>query len=120
VTAVGDFVRVCALDDVADGASLAAKVDGVEIALVRNGDEVYAIQDECSHAAIPLSEGEVDGHEIECWLHGSMFDLRTGDAINLPATEPVPVYAVRVDGGEVFVNVTQPLAATPSQRQPQE
>ena len=120
MTAVGGFVRVCALDDVADGSAFAAKIDGVEIALVRNGDEVYAIQDECSHAAIPLSEGEVDGDEIECWLHGSMFDLRTGQAINLPATEPVPVYSVRVDDGEVFVNVTQPLAATPSQRQPQE
>jgi len=114
VTAVGDYVRVCALDDIADGESMAAEVDGVAIAVVRNGDEVYAIQDECSHAAIPLSEGEIDGDEIECWLHGSMFDLRTGKAINLPATEPVPVYPVHIDGGEVHVDVTSPITDTTS------
>ena len=114
MTTVGDFVRVCALDDIADGASMAAQIDGVAIALVRNGDEVYAIQDECSHAAIPLSEGEVDGDEIECWLHGSMFDLRTGKAINLPATEPVPVYPVRLDGGDVHVDVANPITDTAS------
>jgi 3-phenylpropionate/trans-cinnamate dioxygenase ferredoxin component len=102
-------MRVCALDDIADGASLAAEVGGVAIAVVRNGDEVYAIQDECSHAAIPLSEGEVDGDEIECWLHGSMFDLRTGKAINLPATEPVPVYPIRISQGQILVDVTHPL-----------
>jgi 3-phenylpropionate/trans-cinnamate dioxygenase ferredoxin component len=112
VTAVGDFKRVCALDDVADGSAVAAEVDGVGIALVRNGDEVYAIQDECSHAAIPLSEGEVDGDEIECWLHGSMFDLRTGKAINLPATEPVPVYPVRIDDGDIHVDVHSPSTPT--------
>jgi 3-phenylpropionate/trans-cinnamate dioxygenase ferredoxin component len=105
------FVRACALDDFADGTAQAVEVDGVEIAVVRHGDEVYAIQDECSHAAIPLSEGDVDGDEIECWLHGSMFDLRTGKAINLPATEPVPVYSVRVEDGNILVDVTHPLPA---------
>jgi 3-phenylpropionate/trans-cinnamate dioxygenase ferredoxin component len=113
VTAVSDFVRVCALDDIADGSVLAAEVGGVAIAVVRNGDEAYAIQDECSHAAIPLSEGEVDGDEIECWLHGSMFDLRTGKAINLPATEPVPVYPVRIEDGDILVDVTNPSTARP-------
>ncbi len=58
---------------------------------MRNGDDVFAIHDECSHAAIPLSEGEVEGCEIECWLHGSRFDLRTGKPTGLPATEPVPI-----------------------------
>ena len=105
------FVRACALDDVADGAAHAVEIDGVDVAVVRNGDEFYAIQNECSHAQIPLSEGEIEGDEIECWLHGSMFDLRTGKAINLPATEPVPVYPVRVDGDDVLVDVSNPLPA---------
>lgn len=105
-----NFVRACALDDVADGSVRAVEVDGVEIAVVRSGDEVFAIHDECSHASVPLSEGEVEGDEIECWLHGSMFDLRTGKAVNLPATEPVPVYPVRVSYGEVLVDVTHPLS----------
>jgi 3-phenylpropionate/trans-cinnamate dioxygenase ferredoxin component len=105
------WVRACAIDDVADGTARAVEVEGVELAVVRNGEEVYAIRDECSHAAIPLSEGDVDGAEIECWLHGSMFDLRTGKAINLPATEPVPVYPTRVDRGEILVDVTRQLKA---------
>jgi 3-phenylpropionate/trans-cinnamate dioxygenase ferredoxin component len=109
---MSSFVRACAVDDVADGAAHAVEVDGVDIALVRNGDEFYAIYNECSHAQIPLSEGEIDGDEIECWLHGSMFDLRTGKAINLPATEPVPVYPVRVEDGDVLVDVSNPFTPT--------
>jgi 3-phenylpropionate/trans-cinnamate dioxygenase ferredoxin component len=102
------FVRACALADVAPGSAVAVAVDGVEVAVVRNGDDVYAIHDECSHAAIPLSEGDVEGCEIECWLHGSRFDLRTGKPSGPPATEPVPTYPVRVEGDDVLVDVTAP------------
>jgi 3-phenylpropionate/trans-cinnamate dioxygenase ferredoxin component len=102
------FTRACALADLTPAAPLAVDVDGVEVALVRVEDEVYAIQDECSHATIPLSEGDVEGCEIECWLHGSRFDLRTGKPSGLPATEPVPTYPVRVDGDDVLVDVTTP------------
>ncbi len=73
---------------------MAVNVDGVDVAVVRDGEDLYAISDECSHAAIPLSEGDVEGCEIECWLHGSRFDLRTGKPSGPPATEPVPTYAV--------------------------
>ena len=102
------FARACALADVAPGSALAVDVDGVGVAVVRNGDDVYAIYDECSHAAIPLSEGDVEGCEIECWLHGSRFDLRTGKPSGPPATEPVPTYPVRVEGDDVMVDVTAP------------
>ena len=57
-----------------------------------HGDEVFAIEDECCHAAVALSEGDVDGCTIECWMHGSRFDLRTGKPTGPPATEPVPVF----------------------------
>jgi 3-phenylpropionate/trans-cinnamate dioxygenase ferredoxin subunit len=103
------FARACALADLPEGEPYAAVVDGVEVAVVRDGDDVYAIRDECSHAAIALSEGDVEGCEIECWLHGSRFDLRTGEPISLPATEPVPVYAVRVEGDDVLVDVRAPV-----------
>jgi 3-phenylpropionate/trans-cinnamate dioxygenase ferredoxin component len=103
------FSRACALAEIPAGEALAATVDGVELAVVRNGDDVYAIYDECSHAAIPLSEGEVEGCEIECWLHGSRFDLRTGKPSGPPATDPVPTYPVRVEGDDVLVDVTSPL-----------
>jgi 3-phenylpropionate/trans-cinnamate dioxygenase ferredoxin component len=99
------FQRACSVADVASDAALAVEVDGVEIAIVRTDDDFFAVRDECSHAAIPLSEGEVDGYEIECWLHGSTFDLRTGKPTVLPATEPVPIYPVRVEGDDVLVDV---------------
>jgi nitrite reductase/ring-hydroxylating ferredoxin subunit len=81
---------------------------------VRTDDGVYAIHDECSHASVPLSEGEIDSAacEIECWLHGSMFDLRTGKPTGLPATEPVAVYPCKVDGNDVLVDVANPLNET--------
>jgi 3-phenylpropionate/trans-cinnamate dioxygenase ferredoxin subunit len=99
------FIPAAALSDVPDGGAIAVEVDGVEIALVRDGDVVYAVADECSHAAIPLSEGEVDGNEIECWLHGSRFDLRTGKPVNLPATEPVQTYPTTIEGEQVLVDL---------------
>jgi 3-phenylpropionate/trans-cinnamate dioxygenase ferredoxin subunit len=103
------FVKACALDEVVDGKPLAVTVEDVDVAIVRDGDDFYAIRDECSHAAIPLSEGDLDGCLIECWLHGSTFDLRTGQPTTLPAFEPVPIYPVRVEGEELHVDVDNPL-----------
>ncbi len=105
------FRRACALDDVPVGGALAVDVEGVDVAIVRTDDEVFAIYDECSHAAIPLSEGEVDTKdcEIECWLHGSRFDLRSGKPTGLPAYEPVPIYACKVEGDAIVVDIDNPL-----------
>ncbi|HLK95548.1 MAG TPA: non-heme iron oxygenase ferredoxin subunit [Nocardioidaceae bacterium] len=106
------FTRACALQEVEEGKALAVQVDGVELALVRAGDEVFAIFDECSHASIALSEGDVEGCTVECWLHGSRFDLRSGAPLGLPATEPVPVYPVRLESDDVLVDVSQPLTSS--------
>ena len=103
------FERACAAADVPSGGVLAVEVGGVGVAIVNDGEEFFAIQDECSHAAIPLSEGDVMGCEIECWLHGSTFDLRTGKPTCLPATEPVPIYPVHLTGTDVLVDVHNPL-----------
>jgi 3-phenylpropionate/trans-cinnamate dioxygenase ferredoxin component len=102
------FTRVCGVGDVEPGAALAVSVDGVPVAIARDGDDWYAIYDECSHAAVPLSEAEVEGNEVECWLHGSRFDLRTGKPVNLPATEPVAIYPVTLVGEDVLVDVQAP------------
>jgi 3-phenylpropionate/trans-cinnamate dioxygenase ferredoxin subunit len=105
--AVGEFVKICSTDDIATGTSISAGIDGLQIAVVHAEDgEFYAIRDECSHAAVPLSEGEVEGCTLECWLHGSRFDLRTGRPSGLPATVPVPVYPVEIRDGFVFVSLT--------------
>lgn len=101
------MVRVCSTEDVPKGTAVAATVDGLSLAIVHaEDDNFYAVYDECSHASIPLSEGEIDGCTLECWLHGSRFDLRTGEPTGLPATEPVPVYPVEIRDGDVYISLT--------------
>jgi 3-phenylpropionate/trans-cinnamate dioxygenase ferredoxin subunit len=106
------FERVCALADLAEHSVVAVDVDGEPVAVVRSGGEVFAISDICSHADVPLSDGEVADCEIECWLHGSRFDLRTGKPSGPPATVAVPVYPVQVRDGDVLVDVSTPLNQT--------
>jgi 3-phenylpropionate/trans-cinnamate dioxygenase ferredoxin component len=103
-------LRVCSVDDVKPGSARRFDVDGHRLAIVRIGDDWYAIGDECSHEDYSLSEGDVweEECEIECPKHGSTFDLRTGEPQTLPATKPVPVYAVVVEGDDVNVEVEQP------------
>ena len=100
-------VTVCKVGDVAPGSTIRVDKDGHRLAVVRIGNDWYAIADRCSHAEASLAEGEVWGDEceIECPKHGSAFSLKTGEALTLPATQPVPVYPVRVDGDNVMVRV---------------
>jgi 3-phenylpropionate/trans-cinnamate dioxygenase ferredoxin subunit len=76
---------------------------GRTICVTRVGDDVFAIDDTCSHSDASLSEGEVTDFKIECWLHGAEFDLRTGEALTPPAVAPIKVYPVIVDGDSVTV-----------------
>ena len=109
------FQRACPLAELRADQATSVNLDGVDVAVARDGDDVYALQDLCSHAHVALSEGEVADCAIECWLHGSTFDLRTGKPTALPASEPVPTFAVEVRGDDVFVDVTTPLnGVTPS------
>jgi 3-phenylpropionate/trans-cinnamate dioxygenase ferredoxin subunit len=108
------FERACQAEEVAEDEALAVTLGALDIAIARNGDEFYAIENLCSHAAVALSEGEVEGCQIECWLHGSMFDLTTGKPTGLPATEPVATFPVEVratpDGSrEIYVDITTTL-----------
>jgi 3-phenylpropionate/trans-cinnamate dioxygenase ferredoxin subunit len=105
------LVEVCKLADVPVPGALAVMVESVPVAVVRDSDGgVHALRDICSHADVALSEGEVDGCTLECWLHGSRFDVRTGEPSGPPATRPVPVYLVKVEGegddAVVLVDVT--------------
>ena len=97
------------IDDLASGAARRIEVGDVAVAVVRIGDDVYAIGDVCSHANISLSDGEVwcDEKEIECPKHGSAFNLETGEPNTLPATQPVPVFEAEVVDGQVVVTVTR-------------
>ena len=101
--------RLCKVDDVAPGTAKRFDIGKARICVVRIDDDFYAIGYRCSHADFSLSEGEVwpDEKEIECWKHGSTFSLVTGEPQSLPATVPVPVYDVRVEGDDVIVEVKE-------------
>ncbi len=98
-------VLLCKTCDLANGEAKRFEVNGKKIAIVRVGEEFFALSDTCSHANYSLSEGEVfcEDRTIECWKHGSAFSLVTGMALNLPATRGVPVYEVIVEGEEIYV-----------------
>ncbi len=104
-----ELLRACALADVAPETAIAVEVGDEELAIVHSGGRFYAIADECSHAAIPLSEGDVGDGEIECYLHGSRFDLATGKPLGLPATEPVAVYRCQISGDDLLVDLSAPI-----------
>ncbi len=104
------FVRACTVAEVPPGSVIAVDLGGDEdIAVVNTAQGFFAIQDLCSHAEVPLSQGEVDGCTLECLMHGSRFDLRTGFPLELPAVRPVPVYPVRVDGDDIFIDPDHPI-----------
>jgi 3-phenylpropionate/trans-cinnamate dioxygenase ferredoxin subunit len=109
-------VEVAKLIDVPAPGALAVTADGIPVAIVRDEEGgIHAVRDICSHADVALSEGEVDGCTLECWLHGSRFDLRTGRPTGPPAVTPIPVYQVTVEGegddAVVLVDVTVNAAA---------
>lgn len=99
------FVKVANVDDIPAGEALQVEVDGRPCALVRVEDNVYCVDDICTHEHAHLSEGFVEGYEIECPLHGSIFDVRTGDVKSLPATEALETFPVKLENGEVHVEV---------------
>ncbi len=99
------FTPACDVADLRDDEALPVTVGDLDLAVVKVGDEVFAITDECSHAAVALSEGDIEGCTLECWMHGSRFDLRTGQPLGPPATDPVPVFPVRVEDDVVLIDV---------------
>lgn len=99
----------CTLATLPHVGAIRRRIADRDIAVVNTEEGVFAIEDRCSHADVALSEGEVEGCIIECWLHGSQFDLRTGVPLSLPANVPVPVYPVTIEGtgpdAKVFIDV---------------
>jgi nitrite reductase/ring-hydroxylating ferredoxin subunit len=111
------FVMACLVSEVPANAAKRVIVDGTAIAVVHAAEGLFAINDRCSHADVSLADGEIDGCAIECWLHGSAFDLRTGVPLSLPAIEPVPTYLLRVvgEGDDAVVEIDPtPIRATMS------
>ncbi|MCY7402640.1 MAG: non-heme iron oxygenase ferredoxin subunit [Nocardioides sp.] len=97
------WVLVCPLSDLEDNSAMHVDLEGYPLCVTRSLGTVHALFDECSHGQVALSDGDVDGGYVECWLHGSRFDLTTGAPTGPPATTPVPVYPTRISGGSIEV-----------------
>ncbi len=100
-------VEIGTLDEFVDGAATARRVGTRELVIVRVGDDLYVLDDRCSHEDFPLSLGEVNTStcEIECERHGAMFNLKDGAPTSFPATRPVATYEVSIRDGRVHVEV---------------
>jgi len=104
--------RVCSVAELpAIGGVRRVDVEGEPMAIVATDDGLFAIDDTCSHDEVSLSDGEVEGTTIECWLHGSKFDVRTGEALCLPAKRSVAVFDITIEGDGVYVSTT-PVTAS--------
>lgn len=93
------------LSELQQGKPVKVEKNGKTICVARVGDEVFAVDDTCSHSDASLSEGDVTDFKIECWMHGAEFDLRTGEALTPPAVAPLHTYGVHVDGDSVTVEI---------------
>jgi nitrite reductase/ring-hydroxylating ferredoxin subunit len=104
---LGEFVKVAKVDDIPSGEALSVEAGGQPLALVRVDGEVFCIHDICTHEHAHLSEGFCEGYEIECPLHGSIFDVRTGEVKSLPATEGLKTFPVKIEDTDVLVEVPE-------------
>ncbi len=102
-----DFVRVARATDLPDPGRALVEVDDRLVVLLHVGGEFFALDDVCTHDGGPLSEGEIVGHAIACPRHGAQFDIRTGAALTMPATQPTKSHAVKVENGEVYVKLSE-------------
>jgi glycine betaine catabolism B len=100
---MSDWVTVAKADDLPDGEMIGADVDGLQLLVANVAGRYYAIRSVCTHEGGPLADGDLDGDIVTCPWHGSQFDVTTGEVDAGPATEPEPVYEVRVDGNEIQV-----------------
>ena len=100
---MADFVRVASIDDVPPGGLTLVDLDGERVVLANAGGQIYALAELCTHISRPLSKGDLDGEELVCPFHGSRFNLRSGEALSLPAQEPLATYTVQIDGSDILI-----------------
>ncbi|MQF69160.1 non-heme iron oxygenase ferredoxin subunit [SAR202 cluster bacterium AD-804-J14_MRT_500m] len=99
-----EFTKVAETQDLPPGSMKAVNVGAERVLLVNVDGSYFAVGDECTHAAGNLSDGDLDGDQVECPIHGAMFNVKTGEAVTPPADEALPCYRVKVDGSDIFVS----------------
>ena len=103
---MSEYTKVASLSELSSGEMKMVTLDEEDILLANVDGKIHAVSDLCSHADASLSDGYIEEGEVECPLHGSRFNLTTGEALNLPADEPLKVYEIKVEGDDIFVRTT--------------
>lgn len=103
---MSEYAKIGSLSELTSGEMKMVTLNGEDILLANVGGKIHAVSDLCSHAEASLSDGYIEDDEVECPLHGSRFSLTTGEALNLPADEPLKLYDVKVEGDDILVRVT--------------
>jgi 3-phenylpropionate/trans-cinnamate dioxygenase ferredoxin subunit len=99
------FAKVAKVSDIAPGQVKVVEVEDEDVALCNVDGQIYAIADVCTHDNGPLGQGHLHGDQIECPRHGARFDVRTGDALTLPAIVAIPTFEVKIEGDDILVNI---------------
>ena len=102
---MSDFYKVASTSEVEDGEIKSFIVENEVVAVCRVDGEFYAFKDECSHQTLPLSDGDIEGDVVTCCYHGAEFNVKTGEALCLPASDPIEVFEVKVENDEIFVKI---------------
>ena len=100
-----EFVKIASKDELADGEMKLIELEDQLVILFRVDEQFYCLDDVCTHDGGTLSDGELNGCEIECPRHGARFDVRTGEAVCMPATQATVAHEVQVDGEDVLVKL---------------
>ena len=104
---MAEFIKVAKFSQLPDPGKQLVQADDRMVVLFRVGDELYCLDDVCTHDGGPLGEGELEAHTVACPRHGAKFDIRNGHPLTMPATEPTAVHDVKVQGDDVYVRVHQ-------------
>lgn len=102
---MADFVRVASINDLPDPGRQLVEIDDRLVVLFRVGNDVFALDDVCTHDGGPLGEGLLEGYAVACPRHGAKFDIRTGQALTMPATRPTGSHEVKLVGQDIFVRL---------------
>jgi 3-phenylpropionate/trans-cinnamate dioxygenase ferredoxin subunit len=102
---MAEWIKVATVDELPPGERIVVDMDYEWVAIFNVGGTLYAINDTCSHEETSLAEGELDGYEVTCPLHGARFDIRTGDVLSFPAVVGVDAYEVKIEGDDVYLRL---------------
>jgi 3-phenylpropionate/trans-cinnamate dioxygenase ferredoxin subunit len=105
MTITGQFIEVASVVQIKNGELKVFDVNGESIILINLNGQFYAYKNQCSHMELELTDAEIEGEILTCPWHGAQFDIKTGEVVRLPASEPLEKYEIKVEGGKILIKI---------------